>query len=101
MNQQVGDFMLSRLCEWGVDRIYGYPGPRGLAVGEVELELDLRIGVARVQETQRLVAGQCRFGAVAPARQVAFRDRPHAPADAGAGMYGAHRDRRPTVTPGA
>ena len=26
MNQQVGDFMLSRLCEWGVDRIYGYPG---------------------------------------------------------------------------
>ena len=26
MSQQVGDFMLARLIEWGIDRIYGYPG---------------------------------------------------------------------------
>ena len=33
MSQQVGDFMLARLIEWGIDRIYGCllytsPSPR-------------------------------------------------------------------------
>jgi pyruvate dehydrogenase (quinone) len=26
MTQTVGDFLLARLAEWGVQRIYGYPG---------------------------------------------------------------------------
>src|SRR3954447_9976513 len=26
MTQTVGDFLLQRLCQWGVKRIYGYPG---------------------------------------------------------------------------
>jgi len=44
MSQTVSDFLLRRLCEWGVGRVYAYPGDgiNGIlgAFGRIGDELD-------------------------------------------------------------
>ena len=43
MTQNVSDFIWHRLSEWGLKRVYGYPGD---GVGSLDVALDRRFGEA-------------------------------------------------------
>src|SRR3954453_1055060 len=58
MSQTVGSYLLQRLVEWGINRIYGYPGDRinGIVVGLAELEGKLKFVQVRHEEMAAFMA---------------------------------------------
>src|SRR5205807_5090782 len=55
--------------------------PHRLTIAVVDDDLDVRVGVVRVEDARRLVAREFRLLAVTPRRYVTLRDRPSSPAD--------------------
>jgi pyruvate dehydrogenase (quinone) len=64
MSKTVGAFLTGRLCEWGVTRIYGYPGDgiNGILSGLEKEKRRLRFIQTRHEETAALMAcGHAKF----------------------------------------
>lgn len=58
MSETVGAFLIGRLCEWGVKRIYGYPGDgiNGILAGLAKERERIRFIQTRHEETAALMA---------------------------------------------